>query len=100
MSHFPPPPSSSSQEGKRRNGGLGMVALPRLSPRAEHRVLKAACGLGPRSRRRLFGEPPSIDGQRLGAEAHVLTKLAGIAGDTTLIAGMTVEEARESTRRR
>jgi acetyl esterase len=77
-----------------------MVSLPRLSPRAEHRVLKAACGLGPRSRRRLFGEPPTIDGRRLGAEAHALIKLAGIAGDTTLVAGMTVAEARAATRRR
>jgi acetyl esterase len=77
-----------------------MVSLPRLSPRAEHRVLKTACGLGPRTRRRIFGEPPRIDGQRLGGDAHALISLARIAGDTTLVAGMTVEEARAATRRR
>lgn len=77
-----------------------MVSLPRLSPRAERRVLRAACGLGPRAQRRIFGEAPSIDGQRLGRDAHVLVGLARIAGDTTLAAGMSVEEAREATRRR
>jgi alpha/beta hydrolase family protein len=60
----------------------------------------AACRLGPRTQRLIFGEPPSIDGQRLGRDAHALIKLARIAGDTTLAAGMTVEEARAATRRR
>src|ERR1700745_2255976 len=77
-----------------------MVALPRLSPRAEHRVLKAALWRAARTPRPICGEPPIIDGQRLGGEAHALIKLARIAGDTTLVAGMTVEEAREATRRR
>jgi acetyl esterase len=77
-----------------------MVSLPRLSPRAEHRVLKTASRLGPRTRRRIFGEPPCIDGRRLGGAAHALVSLARIAGDSTLVAGMTVEEAREAARRR
>ena len=77
-----------------------MVSLPRLSPGAEHRVLKAASGLGPRTHRRIFGEPPFLDGRRLGGAAHALISLARIAGDTTLVAGMTIEEARAATRRR
>ncbi|HKZ15767.1 MAG TPA: alpha/beta hydrolase [Solirubrobacterales bacterium] len=77
-----------------------MVSLPRLSPRAEHRILKASCGLGPRAARRIFGAPPGLDGQTLASDAHALIRLARVAGDTTLIAGMTVEEAREATRRR
>jgi acetyl esterase len=79
---------------------LPMAALPRLSPRAEHRILKASLGLGPRAGRRVFGSPPTIDGNTLAAEAHALIRLARIAGDTTLVAGMTVGEAREATRRR
>lgn len=77
-----------------------MVSLPHLPPRAEHQILKTACGLGPRARRSIFGAPPSLDGQVLAGDAHALISLARIAGDTTLVAGMTVEEAREATRRR
>ncbi|HXF31598.1 MAG TPA: alpha/beta hydrolase [Solirubrobacterales bacterium] len=77
-----------------------MVSLARLSPRTEHRILKTACGLGPRARRRIFGAPPRLDGQVLAGDAHALIGLARIAGDTTLVAGMTVEEARKATRRR
>jgi acetyl esterase len=77
-----------------------MAALPHLSPRVEHRILKASCGLGPRARRRIFGAAPKIDGHILGSDAHTLLRLARMAGDTNLIAGMTVEEAREATRRR
>jgi acetyl esterase len=77
-----------------------MLSLPRLTPRTEHRVLQAARGLGPRTQRRIFGEPPSLDGYRLGSDAHVLVGLARFAGDTTLAAGMSVAEARAATRRR
>jgi acetyl esterase len=77
-----------------------MLSLPRLSSRVEHGFLLAARGLGPRTRRRVFGEPPRLDGQRLGDDAHVLVGLARIAGDTTLAAGMSVGKARAATRRR
>jgi acetyl esterase len=77
-----------------------MPSLPRLSPRAEHRILKALCGLGSRVQRRIFGAPPSIDGQTLASDVHVLVRLAAMAGDTSLTTGMTVYQAREATRRR
>src|SRR5882757_4700491 len=77
-----------------------MASLPRLPPRAEHRILKTSCGLRPRAQRRIFGTPPQIDGNTLASDAHALIRLARIAGDTTLVAGMTVGEARQASRRR
>jgi len=75
-----------------------MAALPRLSPQAEHRVLKRFCGLSPRVQRRLFGPPPSLDGQTLASDVHVLIRLAEMAGSTSFTEGMPVEEAREVNR--
>jgi acetyl esterase len=75
-----------------------MAALPRLSPRAEHRLLKRVCGLPPRVQRRLFGPPPSIDGQTLASDVHALIKLAELAGSTSFTGGLPVAEAREQNR--
>ncbi len=74
------------------------MALPRLSPRAEHRILKRVCGLPPRVQRRLFGPPPSIDGQALASDIHVLLKLSELAESESFLAGMSVEEARAHAR--
>ena len=75
-----------------------MATLPRLSPRAEHRVVKAVCGLPPRLLRRLFGPPPQIDGQVLASDTHALVKLAELSGGSTFMAEMSVEEARAHAR--
>ena len=75
-----------------------MAALPRLSPRAEHQVLKWVCGLSPRVQRRLFGAPPTIDGQTLASDVHALIKLAELAGSASFTAGLSVEEARKRNR--
>jgi acetyl esterase len=75
-----------------------MAALPRLSPKAEHRVVKAVCGLPPRVQRRLFGPPPSIDGQAMASDIHALLKLAEMSGGGPLIAGKGIEEARLENR--
>jgi acetyl esterase len=75
-----------------------MAALPRLPPRAEHRVVKAVCGLPPGLQRRLFGPPPRIDGQVLASDTHALLKLAELADDSAFMDGMSVEEARAQSR--
>ena len=75
-----------------------MANLPRLPPRAEHRLIKRLCGLAPSIQRRLFGPPPQIDGQTLAGDIHVLLKLAESAGSPSFLTGMTVEEARASAR--
>ena len=75
-----------------------MAALPRLPPRAEHRVLKRVCGLSPRAQRRLFGPPPTIDGQTLASDTQALIKMAELAGGDSFLSGMSVEEARASAR--
>jgi acetyl esterase len=75
-----------------------MASLPRLPPRAEHRLLKRVCGLSPRTQRRLFGAPPTIDGQTLASDTHALIKLAELAESTSFLSGMSVEEARAHAR--
>ncbi|HYJ22884.1 MAG TPA: alpha/beta hydrolase [Solirubrobacterales bacterium] len=75
-----------------------MASLPRLSPRAEHRILKRVCGLSPRTQRRLFGAPPTIDGQTLAGDTHALIKMAELAESTSFLSGMSVEEARAHAR--
>jgi acetyl esterase len=75
-----------------------MATLPRLSPQSEHRILRAACGLPPRLQRRLFGPPPSLDGQTLASDIHVLLKLAELAGSGSAIDGKGVEQARQENR--
>jgi acetyl esterase len=76
-----------------------MAALPRFSPRAEHLLLKRVCGLPPRLQRRLFGPPPSVDGQTLAGDIQALIKLAELAGDTSFTGGLPPEEARAQNRR-
>ncbi len=75
-----------------------MATPPRLSPQAEHRIVKTACGLPPRVQRRLFGPPPSLDGQTLASDVHALLKLEKMAGGGSVIAGMEVAEARQANR--
>ena len=75
-----------------------MATLPRLSPQAEHRIVKAVCGLPPGVQRRLFGQPPSIDGQTLASDIQALLKLAAMSGGVSAIAGMEIAEAREENR--
>jgi acetyl esterase len=72
---------------------------PRLSPRADHAVVKWACDLSPRVQRRLFGKPPSIDGQTLASDTHVLVRIAELVGSNAFLSGMTISEARALARR-
>jgi acetyl esterase len=75
-----------------------MASLPRLPPRAEHRILKWVCGLSPGVQRRLFGEPPTIDGQTLASDTHALIRIAELAESTSFLSGMSVGEARAHAR--
>ncbi|HEY6551118.1 MAG TPA: hypothetical protein VIY71_07970, partial [Solirubrobacterales bacterium] len=70
------------------------MALPRLPPRAEHRFVRRACALHPRTQRLIFGQPPRLDGQELAADIHALLKLAKWSGETSLVEGRSVEQAR------
>jgi acetyl esterase len=74
------------------------VAPPRLPPQIEHRVVRRACGLSPRLQQRLFGPPPRLDGQVLATDVHVLLELARRSGETSLVEGRDVEQAREENR--
>jgi acetyl esterase len=74
------------------------VALPRLPPRAEHRFVRAACGLHPRTQRLIFGQPPRLDGQELAPDIHALLKLAKWSGENSLVEGRSVEQARAQNR--
>ncbi|MGC1164827.1 MAG: alpha/beta hydrolase [Solirubrobacterales bacterium] len=76
-----------------------MPPLPRLSPRAEHLILKRACGLPPRVQRTLFGPPPTVDGQTLASDIHALIKLAELGGDSSFTGGLPPAEARLQNRR-
>jgi acetyl esterase len=76
-----------------------MANLPRLSPAAEHRLLKAVCGLPPRLLRRLFGPPPRIDGQVLASDMHALIKLAQLGGARSYTNLLPPEQARAENRR-
>lgn len=75
-----------------------MATLPRLSPKAEHRIVKSACGLPLGVQRRLFGPPPNLDGQTLASDIHALLKLAEMSGGGSVIDGMEVAEARQTNR--
>jgi acetyl esterase len=76
-----------------------MPPLPRLSPRAEHLLLKRVCGLSPQVQRRLFGPPPKVDGQILAVDIQALIKLAELAGDASFTGGLPPAEARAQIRR-
>src|ERR1700709_933854 len=71
-----------------------MPALPRLPVPAEHRILKWACELSPRTQRRLFGAPPTIDGQTLAGDIQALIRIAELAESNSFLVGMGIEEAR------
>jgi acetyl esterase len=74
------------------------LAPPRLPPNIEHRVVRAACSLRPRLQRALFGQPPRLDGQELAPDIHTLLRLAERTGETSLVEGRTVEQARAENR--
>ncbi|MGH2975889.1 MAG: alpha/beta hydrolase [Solirubrobacterales bacterium] len=74
------------------------MPLPRLSPRAEHRIVRRACRLSPQLSRTIFGRPPRLDGQELAPDIHALLQLARRAGETSLVEGRTVEQARAENR--
>jgi acetyl esterase len=57
-------------------------------------MLRAVCGLPPRAQRRLFGAPPSIDGQRLAPDIQAMLWLAHLAGRETLTGGLPPVQAR------
>jgi len=76
-----------------------MPPLPRLPSRAEHLILKRVCGLSPRLQRRLFGPPPSRDGQTLATDIHALIKLADLSGDSSFTGGLAPAEARAHNKR-
>ena len=73
-----------------------MASLPRLPPRLEHRVLRAACGLPAGAQRLIFGRPPALDGQELAADIHVLLRLAALTGSRSLTGGGDPEPVRAS----
>ncbi|HEU5062734.1 MAG TPA: alpha/beta hydrolase [Solirubrobacterales bacterium] len=75
-----------------------MAALPRLSPAAEHRLLKAVCGLPRGVQRLLFGAPPRVDGQTLASDVHALLQIAKLARGESLTEGASVAEARAHRR--
>ncbi len=75
-----------------------MASPPRLSPPAEHRLLKTLCGLPPRTQRLLFGKPPTIDGQTLASDVHVLIRLAEMSGVRSYTNGLPPAEARVQNR--
>ena len=78
-----------------------MAALPSLSVRAEHRILRAGCGLPAGVQRLLFGAPPRLDGQVLASDVHAFLRLASLTDDTSVAGNgaLSPERARERNRR-
>ena len=75
-----------------------MAELPRLSPQAEHRVLKLGCGLPAAAQRALFGRPPALDGQVLASDIQALIRLSEWAGSKSITELAPPEEARAMNR--
>jgi acetyl esterase len=75
-----------------------VAELPRLPPAAEHRLLKAICGLPRGVQRLLFGAPPQVDGQTLANDVHALLQIAKLARGESLTEGASVAEARAHRR--
>lgn len=73
-----------------------MAAIPRLPPAAEHRLLKAVCGLPPWLLRRLFGRPVQVEGQTLAPDIQALLGMAKLAGSESFTEGVPVETARRN----
>jgi acetyl esterase len=57
------------------------LALPRLAPRIEHRILRTVCSLPAGLQRAILGPPPLADGQPLAREIQALIRLANLARD-------------------
>jgi len=74
------------------------LRLPRLSPQAEHRVLKVGCGLPAPAQRVLFGRPPALDGQVLASDIQALIRLSEWAGSESITECAAPEEARANSR--
>lgn len=74
------------------------MKLPRPSTSIQHRIVKTLCGLSPSSQRRLFGAPPSVDGQTLASDLHALLRILAISGTKSIIDGLSVEAARAKNR--
>jgi acetyl esterase len=70
------------------------VPPPQLPPHLQHRIARRACGLRPRTIRRLLGPPPRLDGQELAPDLQMLLRLAALEGEFSLVEGRTVEQAR------
>jgi acetyl esterase len=75
-----------------------MANLPRLPPAAEHRLLKAVCGLPRWLLRRLFGPPVQIEGQTLAPDIQALLGMAKLAGSESFTEGVPVATARRNRR--
>jgi len=71
---------------------------PQLPPHVQHRIARRACGLRPRTQRRLLGPPPHLDGQDLAPDIQMLLRLAALEGEFSLVEGRTVERARAENR--
>jgi acetyl esterase len=83
-----------------RSRSLGaVVAPPRLPAETERRIVKRVCDLSPRVQRRLFGKPPTLDGQTLATDVHALIKLAESAGSESITGNATPARARQERRR-
>ncbi len=76
-----------------------MARPPHLPPGVEHRLVKGICGLPPRLQRRLFGPPPSRDGQVLASDMQALISLARLAGTRSYVNGLPPAKARLENRR-
>jgi acetyl esterase len=74
------------------------VAPPELPPSIQHRIARRACGLQPRTIRRLLGPPPRLDGQELAPDIQMLLRLAALEGEFSLVEGREVERARAENR--
>lgn len=75
-----------------------MASLPRLPVQLEHRILRRACHLSPRTQRLLFGSPPVVDGQRLAPDMQALLRLGELSGLDTLTGGLPPAQARPFNR--
>ncbi len=60
--------------------------------------MRRACGLSPRVIKRLIGPPPRLDGQELAPDVQMLLALAKMNGETSLVEGRAVEQARAENR--
>ncbi|HSS05291.1 MAG TPA: alpha/beta hydrolase [Solirubrobacterales bacterium] len=74
------------------------MALPRLPPRIEHRILRVACRLPSGLGRAVLGAPPRIDGQELATEMQALLRLAVLTGEDEEVSGLPLAEARARLR--